>query len=202
MLRFLDDRDSEDEDLSGYVLDPNESELTGLVLHDQPEIVLWTIHLEWLDEGTEESSFEDAWGEVSHLVFGENGWRDLVGKQTRVAYEEKDVHPILPDNPANFYLFCEHHVPNQNHVRITGRDGRNFTLNWTCRIESGRPPGEPLEIDETVAFKEMSVYFADESGVDVTAARRVLKRHIALSELGKPTVSRKWVNFPIRARVK
>src|SRR5262249_58575552 len=100
MLRFLDDRDSEDEDLSGYVLDPNESELTGLVLHDQPEIVLWTIHLEWLDEGTEESSFEDAWGEVSHLVFGENGWGGLVGKPAGAACEGEGGHPLPPDHPA------------------------------------------------------------------------------------------------------
>lgn len=201
MLRFIDDPDFEVEDLSGFRLVSTRSSLSAVVPFGDPATLAWSVHLEWIDVGQEEPSFRKAWAEIEGLDFGDCGWRNLAGAEARAEYLESEVHPIMPGNPGNVLLFGEHHFPNHNHVRVVARDGLNFTIHWTCRIEAGGPPGDPLEVVEAVRLSTVSVYFDERTRPSLAQAQAVVASQPGLSGLtpGEPSLSGAWVRFPVLA---
>jgi hypothetical protein len=178
-----------------FKLDQERSALTGTVVAARPEHLLWTVHLEWTNPDEKEPTFEDIWAEIWGLDFQEANWRSLTGKETRVPAYVNRSYSSLSDSAANFYSFGEHDLPNENHIRITGRDGDKFNLQWTFILD-GLRPGEVIEIMETVVLKAFIVSFVNESSVEFEIAKRIVSRFVAVEELGEPTVSGQSVRFP------
>jgi hypothetical protein len=195
MLRFADTGPGERDDFHPYRLDPDNSALTAVVSASEPDRVAWTIHIEWINDEESEPTFSMIWAEIPDLSFGESGWKDIVGRESRISY------PSPSENATNFCSFGTHESLNHNHVRITGRDGRNFSLHWRCTLEVNPAPGEVLEIVETIAFKRIAIIFPNETAVDLEVAQRAAIRHMARSEFGDPEVSREWVTFQVRTNL-
>jgi hypothetical protein len=130
-------------------------------------------------------------------------WRDLEGREADVHYAAAEVHPILPDNPGNFY-YDNHRVPNDNQIRFSQRQGRTFHVDWRCRARAwAEDEGDPIEVSTRLPFRALEVCFEDQGSVDVTRARELVCRIARVTDLDKvgldrPEVDHRWVRFPLK----
>ena len=102
-------------------------------------------------------------------------WRDLAPGEAEVTFDETEYHPILPDNPCNFYD-GEHSFPNAHRIRLLHRNGRRYTVAWTFEIRRYLED-EPrsIEVLAVVEFKRVVVW-ADHP-IDSELAQSALKRY-------------------------
>ncbi len=113
-----------------------------------------------------------------------DSWRELAPGEVKIAFDEAEHHPILPDNPCNFYD-GEHSFPNYHHIRLLSRQGQRFQVVWTCdtRCYLEDDP-EPLEISTAVDFKRVVVW--SDNPLDLETARLVLARHFDPANFSPP----------------
>jgi hypothetical protein len=192
-------------------------EMAGLVASDRPkERVLYiAIHssrarLLHSDDPVEDLADEESYYgdegcrlEITGLPFPARDWRNLEGETFQVKYEAADVHPILPDNPANFYFATQHHVPNHNQIVIGKRKGCLFNLDWRFVAEGyAEEKGTRVSVGMAIPFRYVKVYFPKRRLIDLKAAQRLARRFAPDSDLGEPTIEEgDYVCFPVRDAV-
>jgi hypothetical protein len=170
-----------DEGSTQFVVDPVRSRIGGVIHAEQPDMVFWSINIEWNNPEESEPSLRHARIEIDGLDFGTNDWRCLAGKEAVSAYAEDDVHPIMPGGPASFY-YGDHAVPNQNHLRLSDRRGRTFRVEWRCSLEFAGPPGQLVDISEDIVLSHVTVLFPHSRAVNPDTARDIIGRHLGLSD--------------------
>lgn len=193
-----------------FPIDREQSFIEGTILAHAPGTLYWSIEIEcqptlvpFSEEDKigldEEGSIEECHLEISALTKPLKTWRDLAGQTFQVAYDDKDVHPILPDNPGNLYYGSTHHCPNANQIRFPRREGCWFELEWSC-IAKAHPKarGIQIEVKTKLPLKEFSVYFQDPKDASTAAARNLALQFAILGDLGVPKLtSPQWVRVPI-----
>lgn len=209
-IRVLDDKIT-------FGIDPAQSFLAGWIAVDTPDHITWSIEVtasedaaieppdnESADEAQERMDLagfladQGCQLEMQGLEFPVSQWRDLAGLTAAVDFNSADVHPILPDNPGNFYYATEHHVPEHSRITIGQRRGNQFHV--LCRFQPQRYAGEvggEAEVDALIPLREICVYFADVAQVSEEAARACAARFAADGDLGPATTDRNWVRLAI-----
>jgi hypothetical protein len=112
----------------------------------------------------------------------------------------EEVHPILPDNPGNFYFDSCHHVPNNNRVRFGRREGVWFAVEWEC--EAYADPGDQgkrIAVNTRLPLRQFQVYFRDPGAVNLEVAKQLVLRFARPGDMGNPVQrTPQWVVVPFR----
>jgi hypothetical protein len=162
-----------------FPIDHEQSFIEGIILADEPDAIYWSIQIECHearippdpedqdeDDPDDDGYMEDCNLEISGLSFPLASWRGLAGKATEVAFAPEEVHPILPDNPGNFYFDSCHHVPNNNRVRFSRREGARFAVEWQCVAHAyADDEGKRIEVKTRLPLRQFQVYFRDPGSV-------------------------------------
>jgi hypothetical protein len=106
----------------------------------------------------------------------------------------------LPDNPGNFLIAGQHHVPNDNRIAFGKRDGRYFGLVWSCVAEGyAGETGTRIAVRTRLPLRRIGVYFRDPDCLSVQLARQLVLRVADENDLGSLDTSRpQCVYWPIR----
>jgi hypothetical protein len=198
-----------------FPVDPARSFLEGIIVADEPDTVRWDITIECNDglvpprpeDKAEDPDYtgyhEDCNLELSGLCFPLASWRDLQGKASEVSFLASEVHPILPDNPGNFYFDSCHHVPNNNRVRFGRRDGAWFAVEWEC-VAHAYPDDEGLRIavNTRLPLRQFQVWFRDLDAGNLEAAKRLVLQFARSTDIGEPFQrTPQWIVVPVHPEV-
>jgi hypothetical protein len=196
-----------------FPIDHARSFIEGIIVAHEPDAVRWNIQIEChealipprpedKDEDDPHSAGypEDCNLELSGLSFPLAGWRELAGKTSEVTFAADEVHPILPDNPGNFYFDSCHHVPNNNRVRFGDRDGARFAVEWQCVAHAyADDEGKRIEVKTYLPLRQFQVYFGVPGSVSLEAARQLVLRFARVGDIGEPVQrTPQWVVVPVR----
>jgi hypothetical protein len=196
-----------------FPIDQERSFIEGIILADEPDAVSWDIQIECQEalvpprpEDRDECDPdyaghpEDCNLEISGLSFPLTDWRELAGKVAEVVFATEDVHPILPDNPGNFYFDSCHHVPNNNRVKFGNREGCRFAVEWRCKAQAyAEEEGKQIEVKTRLPLRQFQVYFREPGSVSLDAARQLVLRFAHPGDIGEPVQrTPQWVVVPIR----
>jgi len=195
-----------------FPVDDAESFIEGIIIADEPDTIRWAIQIECQealvpqhpnakDEDEDEDGFyEDCNLELSGLCFPLNDWRELSGKASEVSFSSDEVHPILPDNPGNFYFAGTHHVPNGNRVQFGDREGVRFAVEWECvaRAHAG-DDGDPMAVRTRLPLRQFQVWFREPAALNVLeAAKQLVLRFARPEDVGEPVErTPQWVVVPV-----
>ena len=196
-----------------FPIDHDRSLIEGIIVADDPDAVFWSIQIECNEalvplrpEDRDEDDPEDAGLlqdctlELSGLTFPLTGWRELAGRSSEASFVADEVHPILPDNPGNFYYDSCHHVPNNNRVRFGRREGVWFDVEWECTAHA-YPEDEGLRIavKTRLPLRQFQVYFPHPGVIRLEAAKQMVLRFARPKDLGEPFKrTPQWVVVPVR----
>lgn len=196
-----------------FSVDLARSFIEGIIVADAPGGVHWDITIECqealvpprpedVDEDDPDYAGypEDCTLELSGLTFPLAGWRELSGKASEVSFAADEVHPILPDNPGNFYFDSCHHVPNDNRVRFGSREGVWFGVEWECvACADAEDEGKRIVVKTRLPLRQFQVWFREPSSSSLEAAKQLALRFARPEDLGEPTQrSPQWVVVPVR----
>jgi hypothetical protein len=199
-----------------FPIDHEQSFIEGVILADEPDAIYWSIEIECYeatiplhpddredDDPPDAGYLEDCALEISGLCFPLDAWRGLAGKVSEVAFAAEEVHPILPDNPGNFYFYSRHHVPNNNRIRFGRREGVRFAVEWQCVAHAyAEDKGKRIEVRTHLPLRQFQVHFRDPGAVSLEAARRLVLRFAQAGDIGSPIQrTPHWVVVPIRPEV-
>ncbi len=133
--------------------------------------------------------FEFASGEGCHasiddLVFPLESWRDLAGQ--RVSIELEHTHPIMPDDPGEFYFEAHHWSADRNQIAIGSRRNNAFSVRWKFVAEDDEENMAEVEVEANIPVGGLRVGFQDPSELSVPAAIQAVRRFAEEGDLGEP----------------
>jgi hypothetical protein len=123
---------------------------------------------------------------------------DLPGKVLRAEFDEDQVHPILPGNPANIYDGM-HAFPNHHNLKVLERRGNEFLIEWTCEAkQSPLADSKPVFVKGLIRLKSVTVW--SKGTLTIAEAREIVGRNSLVDDLGEPQVRKEngetYVEFP------
>jgi hypothetical protein len=195
-----------------FPIDHAVSFIEGIIVADEPDTIRWDIQIECQetlvpphpddkDEGDpdDEGYREDCNLELSGLTFPLVGWRELSGQASEVSFAAEEVHPILPDNPGNFYFAGTNHVPNGNRVRFGDRNGVQFAVEWECVAHAyAGDDGYPITVKTRLSLRQFQVWFREPGVVNLEAARQFVLRFARPEDIGEPAQrTPQWIVVPV-----
>src|SRR6185295_14227168 len=87
----------------------------------------------------------------------DKNWRRIVGESVKLAYNDKDLHPIMPDNPSNIYIGW-HAATNRHHIQIKSRTANRFLIDWHCEAAESDDGGTlPVWLNAEIPFTQLTV---------------------------------------------
>jgi hypothetical protein len=196
-----------------FPVDLARSFIEGIIVAEEPDVLRWDIQIE-CNEGlvpprpedkAEDPDYagypEECTLELSGLCFPLTGWRELEGKASEVSFAGNEVHPILPDNPGNFYFDSCHHVPNNNRVRFGRREGVRFAVEWECVAHAhADDKGDRIAVRTRLPLRRFQVWFRDPVAVSLAVAKELVLRFARSEDIGEPVQrTPQWVVVPVRA---
>src|SRR5262245_52715633 len=199
-----------------FPIDHEQSFIEGIIVADEPDVVRWDIQIECKealvpprpeDKDEDNPDYagypEDCNLELSGLSFPLSGWRELAGKEADVSFAEDEVHPILPDNPGNFYFDSCHHVPNNNRVRFGERKGAWFAVEWQCVAHAyAEDEGKRIEVKTRLPLRQFQVYFREPGAGNLEAARQLVLRFARARDIAEPVQrTPNWILVPVHPKV-
>jgi hypothetical protein len=130
----------------------------------------------------------------------EKNWRQLVGQQFVINFQDDDLHPILPDNPCNIYVGW-HAVPNNHRIQFKNRRVNHFLVDWRCEaMESADGGREPVWVNAEIPFTKLTVT-GDET-LTLADAKRLATRYFDLADFFEPRLQTEGpgsrVHFAVR----
>jgi hypothetical protein len=197
-----------------FPVDHARSFIEGVIVADEPDAVLWDITIECNealvpprpeDKHEDDPDYagypEDCNLELSGLTFPLAGWRELSGKASEVSFVADEVHPILPDNPGNFYFDSCHHVPNDNRVRFGSRAGVWFAVEWECVARAyAEDEGSRIAVNTRLPLRQFQVWFREPGSVSLEVAKQLVLRFAQPGDIGEPVQrTPQWVVVPVRS---
>lgn len=195
-------------------VDQERSYLAAQILVDDPNALYWFVTIDCVEttimysqeekalfETEDDGYVEQGHLEISDLIAPIQNWRELTGRTIEVAYESDAVHPMLPDNAADFYFRSRHHVPNQNRLHFGERRGHLFQLEWRFNAEASADARElQIEARTEIALRRFEVHFDDRHALDASTAERLVMRFAFPNDVGEPEqVGSAWV-LPVRVQ--
>jgi hypothetical protein len=193
-----------------FDLDIGQSEIRGFLSHSEPTCLpSWSIRVECgparlllLEDESEEDlrerrewvefvSGEGCHAEISGLSLPVKSWHDLAGQ--RVSAEFEHSHPMMPDDPGEFYFEAHHMVANRNQIEFGTRQNNSFPIRWTFEAEESDEEyddevrGMEVEVEANIPFRRFVVWFENSSELNFEAAVRAVSRYASEDELGEPS---------------
>ena len=182
-----------------FAIDCAKSSLCAYMRPDH-DGVSWQLKIECLDEYVP-NHMQPA--SLAGPEFGYNGpWRQLPGEEFRIAFDEKDMHPILPDNPSNIYVGW-HACPNYHVIRFVERRANHFLIDWkSVAKESLQDKGRVVWVNGEIPFECVTIW--SEKAFDFSRAKEVVSKRFDAADLGDLEVlhseNQASYSFPIIAR--
>lgn len=145
--------------------------------------------------------FEFASGEGCHasvggLVIPVRSWHELAGQ--RVSAEFDHSHPIMPDDPGEFYFEAHHWHATRNQIEFGSRKRNAFPIRWSFLAEDDEGNTSEVKVEDSIPLRSFRVGFEKPDEFSVTAAVQAVARFAAKDELGEPTESfGRYVDIPI-----
>ncbi len=178
-----------------FEVDREQSTLKAFI-HVGEANVVWALSIECTD------SYVPSHMQPAHLegppMLSDKNWKDLVGEEFRISYDEQELHPILPDNPSNIYVGW-HAAPNNHYIKFQRRIGRRFLVDWRCEAKETRDdPGEPIWLHAEIPFAKVTVW--SEEPISMGEAKQQAANRFDLAELHKPTMTKENTRFAFRVR--
>ena len=186
-----------------FELDADRSEICGFLSHEEPaRLPSWFIDVRCgaarmlpLEGESEEDlrfrreTFEFVSGEgchasISGLEIPVKSWHDLAGQ--RISAEFEPSHPIMPDDPGEFYYEAHHWQANRNQIEIGSRQNRIFPIRWNFMAEDDEDNMTEVEVEASIPLRYFKVWFENTSELSIPAAVQAVRRFAEEDELGEP----------------
>jgi hypothetical protein len=103
---------------------------------------------------------------------GFSEFSEIKQRSFSIAFDQDEVHPILPDNPANFYTGI-HAFPNDNEIDVSRVGGSTFRVSWRFNAEPTPDWQSPVAVEAEIFVKELVIWS------DFTIGREAADRVIA-----------------------
>jgi hypothetical protein len=202
-----------------FELDTDHCEIYGFLSHEEPDrSPTWSIDvrcgparllplegeseedLQFRREEFEFVSGEGCHARISGLDIPVKSWHDLAGQ--RVSAEFEPSHPIMPDDPGEFYFEAHHWQANRNQIEFGSRRKNIFPVRWTFTAEDDEDNMTEVDVEASISFRGFKVWFENSSELSIPAAVQAVSRFAEAGELGEPFVHHAhYVAIPLRGDV-
>jgi hypothetical protein len=186
-----------------FELDADRSEIHGFLSHEEPgRSPTWSIDvrcgparlLPLEGESEDDLSFrredfelvagEGCHASISGLSIPVKSWHDLAGK--RVSAEFKPSHPMMPDDPGEFFYEAHHWQANRNQIEFGSRRNNIFPIRWSFMAEDDEDNMTEVEVEASIPFRYFKVWFENSNELSIAAAVQAVSQFAEEDELGDP----------------
>ena len=120
----------------------------------------------------------------------------LKQQEFSISYPPGEVHPILPDNPGNFYMGV-HAFPNSNELKFSRVGNATFKLLWRFNAEMYEGDESPTYVKTELSVKELVIW--KDSPISLEDAESVIEKKFSCLPIASEQAEENLVKFRVDA---